>query len=54
MHPILAALIFGALTGYLLTRGSRLWPLAAIGAVLSIFLLLISLMTTGFTTSGGS
>jgi hypothetical protein len=54
MEPILTALIFAALTGYLLTRGSRLWPLAAIGAAFSIFLFLIGLMMTGVTTSGGS
>ena len=54
MEPILSGLVFVALTGYLLTRGSRFWPLAAIGAVLSIFLFLIGLMTTGVTTSSGS
>jgi hypothetical protein len=54
MGPIFIALVFVALTGYLLTRGSRFWPLAAIGAVVSMFLPLISLMMTGVTAPGGS
>ena len=43
-----------AVTGFLLTRGSRLWPLAAAGALLAVMPLIIGLATTGSTTSGGS
>ena len=54
LNLVLIMIVLMVLTAYLFSRRHQLWPLAAIGAVLTIWLFIIGISTTGVGISGGS